>query len=85
MRTLAIAALISAPFMASAGGHLNVEDMGAALSMLETNAQAAFQDFDIDVDPTTLTVAQLAQIHAILTSSDIPEGDKGDRIAAIVE
>ncbi|MFQ6550817.1 hypothetical protein AAD018_000560 [Aestuariibius insulae] len=84
MRMLAIAALLSAPLMANAEAHANMEDMGAALSMLEQNAAAALQDFDIDVDPRDLTVAQLAQIHGIISSSDISEGDKGDRIEAIV-
>lgn len=45
-----------------------VDDMGAGLSMLESTAKAAFAEYGVEGDAMSLTLAQLAEIHALLVN-----------------
>ena len=42
--------------------------MGAGLAMLESTAKAAFIEYGVDGDPMLLSLAQLAEIHALLVN-----------------
>lgn len=45
-----------------------VDDMGAGLTMLESTAKAAFIEYGVEGDPMLLSLAQLAEIHALLVN-----------------
>ena len=74
LRALAVvASLDCVASMASAEGY-NTASMQQGLDTLETQIAQAFDEYQIDADPTTLSMAQIAVIIGVL---DEPEKDSG--------
>jgi hypothetical protein len=67
MRSLALG-LILALSTSAAFAEGMVDDMGAGLSMLESTAKAAFIQYGVEGDTMQLSLAQLAEIHALLVN-----------------
>lgn len=67
MRSLALG-LVLALSTSAAFAEGMVDDMGAGLTMLESTAKAAFVEYGVEGDPMLLTLAQLAEIHALLSN-----------------
>jgi hypothetical protein len=67
MRSLALG-LILALSTSAAFAEGMVDDMGAGLTMLESTAKAAFVEYGVEGDPMQLSLAQLAEIHALLVN-----------------
>ena len=60
------------------------KDMHSGMTMLETTARQAFAEFNIDADPTDLTLKQLAQIAAALEGSQSTEEEMSMAVKAII-
>ena len=74
LRALAIVASLGCvASMASAEGY-NTSSMQQNLDTLETQIAQAFDEYQIDADPTILSMAQIAVIIGVL---DEPEKDSG--------
>lgn len=73
---LSVAFALVLPASMAMAQQYDVDGMSENLSMIQLNAANAFEKFNIDVDPTTLTVAQLATIVGILSD---PDGGSGGR------
>lgn len=59
--------------------------MGESLSMLEISAKRELRAIGItDVDPMSLSLSQLAQIHSAMAAGDTSGNDKAQRIRQIV-
>ena len=82
MKLIKIAAVALLPLAGMANAQ-EADTMGMGLSMLGLSAENAFNRLNIDADPSQLTVAQLAQIHGILSGDGSPATQRG-RIEAIV-
>lgn len=73
---LSVAFALALPASMAMAQQYDVDGMSKNLSMIELNAANAFKQYNIDVDPTTLTVAELARVIGILSD---PDGDSGGR------
>lgn len=83
---LLAAAMLAAPLPAlaqSADPSDDLDTMQQGMSMLETSVGNQLQRYGIDTDPQSLTLAQLATLHGILTGTD--EGSKEQRIRGVIE
>ena len=76
-----IAAFGGAMFAASAQAY-DTASMQQGLDMLKTEVSHAFVTYQIDADPETLSLAQIAIIVSALNSSDNTEIEKKDAIKA---
>ncbi len=76
---MAMPGLAASPVL---GDTAHAERVGEHLSQLEVHAQSAFRLYDLEVDPQSLTLGQLAAIEHILASED-SESEKRGRIEAV--
>lgn len=82
----ALAAVMILPASGALAQQADSLQMVVGMSMLESNAQNAFREYDINADVRELSLSQLAQIIGIIND---PDGDSGgnsakNRIQAIV-
>lgn len=83
-RLIAATALVTA-VTASALWAQSEPSMGESLSMLEISAQRELTAIGItDVDPMSLSLSQLAQIHSVMGTSSSSGNDKAQQIRQIV-
>lgn len=71
---LSVAFALALPASMAFAQQFNSTGMSEGLSMIELNAEKAFQKYNIDADPMALTLAQLAQIVGILSDPDRDTG-----------
>ncbi len=67
MRSLVLAMAIALSTTSAFAAGM-ADDMGAGLTMLEATAKAAFIEYGVEGDPMSLSLAQLAEIHALLVN-----------------
>ncbi|TYB90308.1 hypothetical protein [Oceaniovalibus sp. ACAM 378] len=80
---LALALVVMMPATAALAQDYDAAGMQAGLTMIETNVGNAFQTYNIDADPTTLTLAQLVEIVGIL--NDPGKSSGGESAKASIE
>lgn len=71
---LALALVALMPATAVMAQDYDSAGMREGLSMIQTNVDNAFQQYKIDADPTSLSLAQLAEIIGILDNPDSSSG-----------
>lgn len=74
MRKLTTALVLILAAGTATAGVFDASDMHMGRTMLEQQIKNAFVEYNIDVDLTTLSLAQIAQIEGILSD---PERDAG--------
>ncbi|WP_227271019.1 hypothetical protein [Roseobacter weihaiensis] len=84
MRISLLAALCLTVSMPAFGDTAHAERVDHHLTQLQLHARSAFRLYDIDVDPRSLTLGQLAQIESVLDSED-SGGQKRARIRTIAD
>ncbi|NCO21273.1 MAG: hypothetical protein GW905_04515 [Rhodobacterales bacterium] len=73
---LAIAFAVMLPASAALAQTYDAAGMQAGLTMIQTNVDNAFQEYNIDADPTTLSLSQLVEIVTVLNDPDNNSGGK---------
>lgn len=71
---LALAAALILPATYAAAHEVDTMRMTDGLSMIERNVAGILEDNDIDVDPRSLTLAQLVEIAYIVDGPDAGSG-----------
>ena len=83
MRKLSTAIALIVATTASSAFAFDATDMRMGRTMLETQISIAFKEFGIKQDLTVLSLAQIAQIEAILSDPDKSSG--GNNVKSAVE
>lgn len=71
---IALAFAVMLPASYALAQDYDAAGMAEGLTMLELNVNNAFQRYEIDADPTSLSLAQLAEIVGILNDPNANSG-----------